>query len=84
VNAPRISWKLALVGTMIAGLLAVAPLASASGSGYNLSFSHAAGSSSNSAVDLVALSTTDGGGATVSVTFSVSGTLNLASSNYVL
>lgn len=63
--------------------MAVAPSAAAGGTGYNLSYSHAAGSSSNSAVDLVALSTNDPGGLTVSVSFTVSGTLNLASENYV-
>jgi hypothetical protein len=62
--------------------LLLTPVVGASGAGYNLSFSRGAGSSQNSAVDLVSVSSSDPGGPNVTVTFAVSGTLNLASQSY--
>ncbi len=77
-----------VAGTLGLAVLAVAlvvmsPLAAAAGSGYNLSYTRAPGSTSNANIDLTSVSSTDSGGATISVTFQVSGHLVLNSGDYV-
>jgi Human adenovirus early E3A glycoprotein len=79
----RFALRTGFVAGLIAAVMLLTPLASGSGSGYNLSFTQTSGHASNSAVDLISLSSSDGGGLTISVTLQVSGTLNLASSHFV-
>ncbi len=71
VTAPRSPWRIALAGTLLAGLMLMAPLAAASGSGYSLSFTASAGAASPN-VALVSLSTS-ASGSTVTVTAQVAG-----------
>lgn len=71
VSAPGRNWKIALAGTLLAAAILAAPLASASGSGYDLSFSASAGSASPN-VALTSL-TTSASGSSVTVTAQVSG-----------
>ncbi|MCI4340197.1 MAG: hypothetical protein L3J73_02875, partial [Thermoplasmata archaeon] len=52
------------------------------GSGYNQSVTQSGGHASDSAVDLVSISSSDPGTAQVSVTLQVSGVLNLVSEHY--
>jgi hypothetical protein len=52
-------------------------LASASGNGYDLSYSRAAGTTVYSQVDLTAVSSNDPGGSNITVSFTVSGTIAL-------
>jgi hypothetical protein len=66
----------------VAATLLLAPLAAASGSGYDLSYTRAPGSTTNSAIDLIAVSSTDPGGANLTISFTVSGTPNLANVSY--
>ena len=70
-------WIVALLG----GILAVTPLATASGSGYDLSYSRSAGSTSVSSVDLVSVETNDPGGNNITVSFAVSGGIDVSSSD---
>ena len=79
---PRALSRLGLVGSALVAVVLLGAVAAASGSGYNLSYSRGAGSTANSAIDLVGVSSSDGGGATVSVSFTVSGTLNLHDGQY--
>lgn len=58
------------------------PAAQAAGSGYNLTFTRSAGTVSDPAVDLVAVSSADSGGSRITVSFTVSGHLRLDSSSY--
>jgi hypothetical protein len=67
---------------MIAALVVSAPVASAAGSGYSLTFTHGSGQSADGATDLVSLTTTDPGGVQITVTIQVSGTINVVSSHY--
>jgi hypothetical protein len=60
--------------TLSLGLAAAVP---ASGSGYNLTFTQSAGTVPNPNVDLVALSSNDPGGSNITVSFTVSGTIEL-------
>ncbi|HEV2429172.1 MAG TPA: hypothetical protein VGV64_04915, partial [Thermoplasmata archaeon] len=60
-------------------ILLLAGLAAAGGSGYSQSYTRGAGSVSDSSVDLISVSTSDPGGANISVQFQVSGHLNMAS-----
>ncbi|MCI4365894.1 MAG: hypothetical protein L3K10_07565 [Thermoplasmata archaeon] len=66
----------------IALLLPLSGFASAAGSGYNQNFTQSAGHSTNSAVDLTSVSSSYSSGSNISVTFSVSGSINFADSNY--
>lgn len=76
---PRSLKVAATASWLLAALVVLVPLASASGTGYNLSFSQGA-SGVNGAVDLVGLTTSDNG-ATVLVTLTVSGQVSLSSSS---
>ncbi|MGA8275382.1 MAG: hypothetical protein WB789_07300 [Thermoplasmata archaeon] len=71
----------AVVG--IAFLVALSGGAVATGSGYNQSYTESAGHSSNSAVDLVATSSSYTSGPNLSVSLTVSGDINYANSSYV-
>ena len=73
-----LSFSLPLVAA-VAVLLSLGPVGAipASGSGYNLTFSQAAGGVSNPNVDLVALSSQDPGGSNITISYTVSGTLEL-------
>jgi len=82
VQPLRRAGKLVLTAWVIAVVVAFFPIAAAAGSGYSLNFSQSPGQSSDAAVDLIALSTTDPGGAQITTTFQVSGTLNLHDSNF--
>ncbi len=63
-------------------LLLLLGTAGASGSGYNLSYTRAAGSVANGAIDLISVSSTDPGGPNITASFQVSGALVLNSPNY--
>jgi hypothetical protein len=63
-------------------LLAAGPLANATGTGYELHFSRHSGSTSDTAIDLTSVTSTDPGGSNISVTFTVSGEPNVASDLY--
>lgn len=78
----RLALGSATLALLVGTIVALVPLASAAGSGYNLSYSRASGSTTNANIDLVSVSSTDNGGATLSVTFQVSGHLVLSDSNY--
>ncbi|MCI4324636.1 MAG: hypothetical protein L3K00_01940 [Thermoplasmata archaeon] len=67
---------------VVAIALLLAPFAAATGSGYNLSYTRGAGSTSNSAIDLVAVTSTDPGGNNLTIAFTVSGAPNLGSDSY--
>jgi hypothetical protein len=67
---------------VVAVALVLAPFAAATGSGYNLSYTRAAGSTNNAAIDLIAVSSSDPGGNNLTIAFTVSGTPNLASPDY--
>jgi hypothetical protein len=66
----------------LAFVVALSGGAAATGSGYNQSYTQSAGHSSNAAVDLVSASTSYSSGPNISVSFSVSGSINYASSDY--
>jgi hypothetical protein len=74
-------WGLGAVVTVVVALL-LGGVASASGSGYNLTFSQAA-RGTNANTDLVAVSSNDPGGPNITVQFTVAGTLVLNSDQYV-
>ena len=72
-----------VVGIVIAlGLVGASQMVT-TGSGYDQSYSRAAGSSSVAAVDLVSVSSNDPGGTNITVSFSVSGTVVLNSGDYL-
>jgi hypothetical protein len=71
-----------LLSILVATIVLATPLAAAGGSGYTLSYTRAAGETTNANVNLISLSTSVGSDATVSVTFQVSGTLVLDSTSY--
>jgi hypothetical protein len=73
----------ALLTALVALILLLVPLASAGGTGYNLSYTRPAGSTSNAAVDLVSVSSNaPTSGAVVDVTLQVSGSLILNNDSY--
>jgi hypothetical protein len=63
----------------VAFLMALSGLAAAGGSGYNLSYTQSAGHSSNGAVDLVSVSSSYTSGLNLTVSFSVSGSIDYTS-----
>ena len=79
VKPARILRWVAATSWIVAGLIALVPIASASGSGYNLSFSSSGGTFAG-AVNLVGL-TTSQSGATIVTTLTVSGQIDLSSSS---
>jgi hypothetical protein len=77
---PALSVKrVGLLSVLVAAILLLVPLAAGSGSGYSLSYTRAA-SGTNANVDLVSLSTSVYGSTQISVTFQVSGSIDLSSS----
>ncbi|MCI4349843.1 MAG: hypothetical protein L3J93_06485, partial [Thermoplasmata archaeon] len=74
--------RIAILTGLLATLALTVPWAAASGSGYNLSYSRAAGSTSVGAVDLTSVSSSDTGASNLTISFTVSGTPDLQSSNY--
>ncbi|MCI4333289.1 MAG: hypothetical protein L3K01_06155 [Thermoplasmata archaeon] len=66
----------------LATTLVLAPFTVVSQSGYNQSYTRAAGSTSYSAIDLTSVTSHDPGGSNLTVTFTVSGTPDLTSNNY--
>lgn len=73
-----------LISVIVLVVLLLAGVASASGSGYNQSYTRTAGSVSDSAVDLISVSSSDPGGNNITISFQVSGTvvLNSAQAGY--
>ena len=67
---------------MVVTALCFAPLAAASGTGYNLSYTRAAGSTSSPAIDLVSVTSTDPGGNKLTIAFTVAGTPDVSSDSY--
>jgi hypothetical protein len=75
--------RLAIPTLVMAAVLFAAPLASASGSGYNLNFSQASNGGINSGVDLVALSSSDNGAGKLTISFTVAGSVVTTNSAYI-
>lgn len=75
---------LSTLGPLLALALALmlVPFAAASGSGYNLSYSRAPGSTSSPAVDIVSVTSTDPGGSNLTIAFTVAGTPDVSSDFY--
>jgi hypothetical protein len=81
---PRVRTLLAAIAPLLVLVTALllAPLAGASGSGYNLSYSRAPGSTSSSAIDLVSVTSSDSGGPNLTIAFTVAGTPDVSSDSY--
>jgi hypothetical protein len=76
------AWTPILAGLFLVVLI-MSTTAQASGSGYNLSYTRAPGSTSPAAVDLVSVSSNDPGGNNITASFSTASAIDLSSGDYI-